>query len=118
MALAGSMLPKPQAAYFAIAAISGYTGFLAAVERDHARDIIADLMDTVVNALRPPFHLAKFAGGAAFVYAVAERSTAHRCRTRSRAPVANSAGGCAPFAAHVPAKACPRASTRGPALGL
>jgi hypothetical protein len=35
------MLPKAQPAWFAIADISGYTSFLAAVELDHAQDIIA-----------------------------------------------------------------------------
>ena len=65
-----TMLPKPEPAYFAIADISGYTSFLAGVELDHAQDIIADLMDTVVKGLRPPFRLAKFEGDAAFVYAV------------------------------------------------
>jgi Protein of unknown function (DUF2652) len=67
------MLPKPELAYFAIADISGYTSFLAGVELDHAQDIIADLMDTVVKGLRPPFRLAKFEGDAAFVYALAEK---------------------------------------------
>ena len=67
MALEVSMLPKAEAAYFAIADISGYTSFLAAVELDHAQDIIADFMDTVVKGLRPPFRLAKFEGDAAFV---------------------------------------------------
>ena len=67
------MLPKPELAYFAIADISGYTNFLAGVELDHAQDIIADLMNTMVKALRPPFRLAKFEGDAAFVYAVADR---------------------------------------------
>src|SRR6516165_4483418 len=67
------MLPKAEAAYFAIADISGYTNFLAAVELDHAQDIIADFMDTVVKGLRPPFRLAKFEGDAAFVYAAAEK---------------------------------------------
>ena len=67
------MLPKAETAYFAIADISGYTSFLAAVELDHAQDIIADLMDTVVKGLRPPFRLAKFEGDAAFVYAAAEK---------------------------------------------
>ena len=64
------MLPKPESACFVIADISGYTSFLAGVELDHAQDIIADLMDTVVKGLRPPFRLAKFEGDAAFVYAV------------------------------------------------
>ncbi|HXZ18268.1 MAG TPA: DUF2652 domain-containing protein [Roseiarcus sp.] len=66
------MLAKAESAFFVIADISGYTGFLAAVELDHAQDIIADLMDTVVRGLRPPFRLAKFEGDAAFVYAAAE----------------------------------------------
>jgi uncharacterized protein YndB with AHSA1/START domain len=66
------MLPKTEAAYFAIADISGYTSFLAAVELDHAQDIIADFMDTVVKGLRPAFRLAKFEGDAAFVYTTAE----------------------------------------------
>jgi hypothetical protein len=67
------MLPKPETACFVIADISGYTGFLAGVELDHAQDIIADLMDTVVKGLRPPFRLAKFEGDAAFVYAVTDK---------------------------------------------
>jgi uncharacterized protein YndB with AHSA1/START domain len=67
------MLPKAEAAYFVIADISGYTGFLAAVELDHAQDIIADFMDTAVKGLRPLFRLAKFEGDAAFVYAMAEK---------------------------------------------
>src|ERR1700745_3055439 len=67
------MLPKPELAYFSIADISGYANFLAGVELDHAQDIIADFMDTVVKGLRPPFRLAKFEGDAAFVYAVAEK---------------------------------------------
>jgi uncharacterized protein YndB with AHSA1/START domain len=67
------MLPKPESACFVIADISGYTGFLAGVELDHAHDIIADVMDTVVRRLRPPFRLAKFEGDAAFFYAVADK---------------------------------------------
>jgi uncharacterized protein YndB with AHSA1/START domain len=67
------MLPKPELAYFAIADISGYTNFLAGVELDHAQDIIADFMDSVVKGLRPPFRLAKFEGDAAFVYALADK---------------------------------------------
>jgi len=60
------MLPKAERACFLIADISGYTSYLAGVELDHAQDIIADLMDTVVRCLRPPFKLAKFEGDAAF----------------------------------------------------
>ena len=62
------MLPKPESACLVIADISGYTGYLAGVELDHAQDILADLIDTIVGALRPPFHLSKLEGDAAFVY--------------------------------------------------
>ena len=64
------MLPKLEKACFVIADISGYTRFLATTELEHAQDIIADLMGTIVDALRPPFRLAKFEGDAAFLYAV------------------------------------------------
>lgn len=67
------MLPKAESACFAIADISGYTHFVSGVELDHAQDIIADVMDTLVRALRPPFRLAKFEGDAAFVYALADK---------------------------------------------
>ncbi len=67
------MLTKPESAYFLIADISGYTRFLAGVELDHAHDIIADVMNTVVRRLRPPFQLAKFEGDAAFFYAITDK---------------------------------------------
>jgi uncharacterized protein YndB with AHSA1/START domain len=54
---------------FLIADISGYTGYLTGVELDHAQDILADLIGTVVSALRPTFRLAKLEGDAAFTYA-------------------------------------------------
>jgi uncharacterized protein YndB with AHSA1/START domain len=56
-----------------IADISGYTSYLARVELDHAQDILADLVGTVVTALRPTFRLAKLEGDAAFVVAPTER---------------------------------------------
>jgi len=62
------MLPKSEPACLVIADISGYTGYLAGVELDHAQDILADLINTIVGALRPPFHLCKLEGDAAFVY--------------------------------------------------
>ena len=67
------MLPSAESACFVIADISGYTNFVSGVELDHAQDIIADIMDTLVKALRPPFRLAKFEGDAAFVYALADK---------------------------------------------
>ncbi len=66
------MLNQPEPACLVIADISGYTGFLAGAELDHAQDILADLMATVVAAFRPTFKLAKLEGDAAFVYAITE----------------------------------------------
>ena len=66
------MLSTPQPATFLIADISGYTGYLADVELDHAQDILADLVGAVVSALRPNFRLAKLEGDAAFTYMVGE----------------------------------------------
>jgi hypothetical protein len=62
-----------ESACLLIADISGYTGYLAGVELDHAQDILADLMGTIVSALRPGFRLAKLEGDAAFTFAVTER---------------------------------------------
>lgn len=67
------MLPAPQPTCFLIADISGYTGYLADVELDHAQDILADLIGAVVTALRPNFRLAKLEGDAAFTYMTGER---------------------------------------------
>jgi uncharacterized protein YndB with AHSA1/START domain len=67
------MLSTTQSACFLIADISGYTGYLAGVELDHAQDVLADLIGAVVTALRPNFRLAKLEGDAAFTYMTAER---------------------------------------------
>ena len=66
------MLNQPEPACLVIADISGYTSYVAGVELDHAQDILADLMDTVVGSLRPKFRLAKLEGDAAFVFMLAE----------------------------------------------
>ena len=65
------VLSQPDHACLLIADISGYTGYLAGVELDHAHDILADVVDTVVTSLRPAFRLAKLEGDAAFAYAMA-----------------------------------------------
>ena len=64
---------KPEPMCFLIADISGYTSYLAGVELDHAQDILADLVGTVVTSLRPNFRLAKLEGDAAFTVAPAEK---------------------------------------------
>ena len=67
------MIPAAQPTLFLIADISGYTGYLADVELEHAQDILADLIGAVVTALRPSFRLAKLEGDAAFTFATVER---------------------------------------------
>ncbi len=67
------MLSRPEPACLLIADISGYTSYLAGTELDHAQDILADLMTTVVGSLRPSFRLAKLEGDAAFAYVLAEQ---------------------------------------------
>jgi hypothetical protein len=59
------VIGPPGHAFLAIADISGYTGYLAGVELDHATDVLADLIGTVVDAL-VPFRLSKLEGDAAF----------------------------------------------------
>ena len=63
---------EPERACLVIADISGYTGYLAGVELDHAQDILADLVSTVVGSMRPMLRLSKLEGDAAFAYVVAE----------------------------------------------
>jgi uncharacterized protein YndB with AHSA1/START domain len=64
---------KPDLTCFLIADISGYTEYLSGVEIDHAQDILADLISTVVSALRPTFKLAKLEGDAAFCFAPTDK---------------------------------------------
>jgi len=63
---------QPEPVCLLIADISGYTEYLSTVEIDHAQDILADLIGTVVSSLRPAFRLAKLEGDAAFCFAPAE----------------------------------------------
>jgi hypothetical protein len=80
------MHAKPESACLVIADISGYTGYLAGAELDHAQDVLADLIDTVVTSLRPLLRLAKLEGDAAFCYLMTEtvdasqlQDTVERC---------------------------------------
>ena len=66
------MISRQEPACLLIADITGYTGYLAGVELDHAHDILADLVDTVVGGLRPTFRLAKLEGDAAFAYTLTD----------------------------------------------
>lgn len=67
------MLKGAERGCLVIGDISGYTGFLAGTELEHAQDALRDLTQTVVGKLRPSLRLAKLEGDAAFVYSVADR---------------------------------------------
>src|SRR4051794_35537096 len=71
--LESAIVITPDPVCLLIADISGYTEYLSTVEIDHAQDILADLIGTVVTSLRPAFRLAKLEGDAAFCFAPAEK---------------------------------------------
>jgi len=61
--------------FLLIADIAGYTRFmkLHRVSLAHAQDIVARLLETVIDAAQPALKLAKIEGDAAFFYAPAEQ---------------------------------------------
>lgn len=63
------MVTPAERVFLIIADISGYTHYLAGSEIEHAQDILADLLETVVRAMGPVLRLAKLEGDAVFSYA-------------------------------------------------
>jgi hypothetical protein len=55
--------------YFALADISGYTGYLANNELEHARGIISEITNLLIGELRAPFRFVELEGDAVFVFA-------------------------------------------------
>lgn len=64
------MIPAAESGCFVIADISGYTQYLHDTELEHAQDVLADLMETVVGGLRGALRVSKLEGDAAFAYAL------------------------------------------------
>lgn len=58
-----------QHGYLVLADISGYTGYLAGVELEHAHDIVGELLEFIVAQLRPALTLAQIEGDAVLAYA-------------------------------------------------
>ena len=107
------MLARTEPACLVIADIAGYGGYLAGVELDHAQDILADLIDTVVASLRPSFKLANLEGDAAFVWVpTATVYGPALSRTPSRAATSRSSVAPATAARRRRASATPAAGSR------
>jgi len=53
-----------------LADISGYTRYLTGVELEHSTDVLADLINTIVEQMRGQFTLAKLEGDAIFAFAI------------------------------------------------
>ncbi|MGH2784181.1 MAG: DUF2652 domain-containing protein [Actinomycetota bacterium] len=56
-----------------LADISGYTRYLTGVELDHSTDILADLINAIVEQMKGHFTLAKLEGDAIFAYALDQK---------------------------------------------
>ena len=63
------MESKTQRGFFVLADISGYTGFMAGTELEHAHDIVGELLELIVGQLTPTLTLSKLEGDAVFAYA-------------------------------------------------
>jgi len=61
-------VPSTRHGCLVIADIGGYTRYLSGVELEHSTDILADLLETVVDAFEVHFRIAKVEGDAVFVY--------------------------------------------------
>jgi uncharacterized protein YndB with AHSA1/START domain len=66
-------MPDIEQGYLVLADISGYTGYLAATELEHANGILRDLIEQVVVGLAPPLELAGVEGDAVFAYGPVDR---------------------------------------------
>jgi hypothetical protein len=59
-------MPETKHGYLVLADISGYTGYLAQVELEHAHEILADLLETIIEQFRTILHISKLEGDAVF----------------------------------------------------
>ncbi len=64
-----------QEGYLVLSDISGYTSFLTHAELDHAREIIADLLQLITQRFKSLLTISKFEGDAIFAYAPDKRIT-------------------------------------------
>lgn len=68
MPLVSDVISSSERLLLIIADISGYTSYLTASELDHARDVMADLLETVLGAMGSTPRLSELEGDALFVH--------------------------------------------------
>jgi hypothetical protein len=61
-------LPAAQEGCLLLADITGYTAYLQGTELEHAQDVLADLLETIIAGIEPPFEVAKLEGDAVFAH--------------------------------------------------
>jgi len=59
---------ETQHGYLVLADISGYTSYLAGTELTHARDVLTELLELIVQHFKPFLNIAKLEGDAVFAY--------------------------------------------------
>ena len=62
------MTSETQYGYLVLADISGYTSYLVGTELDHARDVLTELLELIVQRFKPLLNIAKLEGDAVFAY--------------------------------------------------
>ena len=68
-AMTMDLLGVPEKGCLLLADITGYTEYMGDTELTHAQNVIADLLETIVDSVEPLFELSKLEGDAAFAYA-------------------------------------------------
>src|SRR4051794_26435634 len=66
-------MSPPPLGYFVLADISGFTGYLAGVELEHANGVLRDLLELIMARLAPPLRVASVERDAVFAYLPAAR---------------------------------------------
>ena len=61
-------LPTAQEGFLLLADITGYTAYLQDTELEHAQDVLADLLETIIAGIEPPFEVSKLEGDAVFAH--------------------------------------------------
>jgi class 3 adenylate cyclase len=65
-------LPDAEQGCLLLADITGYTDYLQGSELEHAQDVLADLLETVIAGVEPRFTVSKLEGDAVLAYLPAD----------------------------------------------